>query len=337
MIKLAFIACDHGFGHTRRVLEIIKFMSNNNHSKIDLFASKKIIIKLLFNNLSLLPDNVKIIDFETKTTLDYDYFVNPFGWLDRLPDIKSYDRVISDNLIEVLSLRNDTIISGSFFWHYAISKYQLKDYKFLEELIIREKPIVIGLEGFSDRIMKNKNIRYHPTGFVLNNLKPLLDYRKKKGILITGGKSRKIDHLFAAIINDILNNYSLFGYDLWIDSNIADMKFNDRIKLATFDDYMFNNLIAAVARPGIGIITESIKYGFILFPVYENENEEMKQNAYELLNKGLGIKYDNLSNCIYDYLSSEEKISKYYSLLSKINIDGLDTYNKIIIDSIGKS
>jgi hypothetical protein len=331
-MKLAFIACDHGFGHTKRIIKVIKYLSLDPSLSIDLFASTKIVNNLVFNDYTTIRLNVNIKNFETRTTLDHKFFSNPFEWLTRLPDLNVYDKVISDNLIELLSIRNDAIISGSFFWHYSCNMFSTKDYDFLENLLYLYKPMVIGLDGFSKNLRLNTNINLVHSGFVIEDFLREPKYDHKKGILLTGGKSKKIDNLFLDIIVRLFDEERLNGYNFWIDSNIPLRLRNKRLRKATFDIDMFDGLIAAIARPGIGIITESVQYGFMIFPVFELGNNEMKSNSDSLFKFGIGFKYDNLIEDLVGYLNSRVEVKKYYAKIDNLNKNGLDDYKKFILN-----
>ena len=116
MGSVALIACSNGYGHTRRLLLIAEALEKCG-VKSTLFAPASIA-----NYLSgILEINTpRVINFDTETTI-YDWVKGNSGnWVKRIPDLCEYDEVISDNLADVLKLRDDSWLSGSFLWHESL-------------------------------------------------------------------------------------------------------------------------------------------------------------------------------------------------------------------------
>ena len=77
-----------------------------------------------------------VVDFDTETNIDRWLYGEKFDWHKRIPSLENFDIVVSDNLIEVLEVRDDAWLSGSFFWHEITHNFpsKLKNY-YLEVLL----------------------------------------------------------------------------------------------------------------------------------------------------------------------------------------------------------
>ena len=329
MVRIALIACDHGFGHTRRILRIAKYLiSNNQDLRIDLFASLKIVNQIdsnLFTNSKL-----GFIDLQTNTSLTDEFFKSPFKWLEIIPDLSFYDKVVCDNLPEILSVRSDSIISGSFLWIDAVMGFKEEDIFFVTKLIKAYKPTMISLKYFSLNLTRY-DFKLFETGFLVEDENSnLMNKSTKLGILVTGGKSRKIDNELTNMISQYKHELILRNIEVFVDRNIYNENL-DFVKIAQYDDYMFGKIIAAIARPGIGIISDSVNYAFKIFSYYEHGNFEMTYNAESLEKLGLGVDSNNPFNELFDFIDNKKLQRDYFANLHKLNRKGLEEYHKIIL------
>ena len=115
--KVALIACSNGMGHVRRMLALAKSLNELGACPV-LLAPKEKCDRLIALNNSFKP---KIINFQS-TTKNKDWLSGKAdNWAQALPDLSDYDSVVSDNLLEILRIREDAWLSGSFIWQYALS------------------------------------------------------------------------------------------------------------------------------------------------------------------------------------------------------------------------
>ena len=110
------IACPNGYGHSRRILLLSEYLIKKGFT-IDLvgdfsFGLSRFVDDLYFNKVNFFPLPSFLSSKFWTTNLSFPY--------NSLPNLGNYDLVISDNLIEILEMRSDTVLSGSFFWHKVL-------------------------------------------------------------------------------------------------------------------------------------------------------------------------------------------------------------------------
>ena len=85
-----------------------------------------------------------------------------------------------------------------------------------------------------------------------------------------------------------------------------------------------SELIAAVIRPGVGTVTNSLLSGVKIFSFYEN-SMEMKRNAEQLDCYGVGVNAKSIRcawNKAVSYVKDDKNKSKYVKDRSLIDFDG---------------
>jgi hypothetical protein len=228
-----------------------------------------------------------VSDFATQTTPDRVREGLPavIQWLDRLPDLDHFDRVICDNLPEILARRPDAMISAQFFWHDVIEGAPTDYAEYCEELLDRHKPTVIGCELFAmDAVRKQPGFR--PVG--LYQIPELVAAAKatpmehRTDLLVTGGTTPAVREQLRKVIGDLLQNGPGEYRRVHVDAALLPKNAPDWIVKADFTLGMYCQLRAAICRPGLGVVTDLLTMGSKIYPIYENENAEMLHNAKSL-------------------------------------------------------
>ncbi len=119
------MACSNGYGHIRRLL-LLSVALRKCSASVVLFAPLKVAERLSKTERINLP---VVVDFDSQTKKS-DWFKSDVeSWVARLPCLSGFDIVVSDNLIEILKIRPDAWLSGSFFWHESLDGFpdQLKN------------------------------------------------------------------------------------------------------------------------------------------------------------------------------------------------------------------
>ena len=113
-MKINILPCSNGLGHTDRCFKIAKFLCSKEN-KIKFFCEKDTFTK--FQDLYKIEKNIENFNIEKK-------FLKPIISKNDLLDFKNYDFkfeekdiVISDSIIELLSITKNTILLSNFFWH----------------------------------------------------------------------------------------------------------------------------------------------------------------------------------------------------------------------------
>ena len=109
--NIAFIVCDSGIGHLLRSLKIANEIVNLNINIYFFFCNKKKLKKVF------LKINKKIIfkNFISGHDKELDYKNYNYEIAEKLPNLKNFDIVISDNLPEVLYVHKNVLLVANFF------------------------------------------------------------------------------------------------------------------------------------------------------------------------------------------------------------------------------
>ena len=299
MNKVAFLVCDNGYGHLKRCLSIAYYLSNKGYS-VDLYGDQ---------NGFKIAENINYVSIKKPKLIPWkfyyniDYFLSSksknLDVLKRMPPLNIYDFVFSDNIIESLIIRSDTILVAQFFWHEVLKDIN-KDYKMECINILKNfNPIIFGDKYFSMNYIK-KTDKYIPTGlFSLtknqNKVKPRL--YNKKNLLITGGNtSQTIDTLRKVILNIKTNFLNLFD-KIFVDDRLYPSYPINKVERFKYSKSQFEQISACICRPGLGILSDCLENNIRVFTVYEKNNFEMSHNSKIIKKIGAGEKLE-LQNCL---------------------------------------
>ena len=325
MKNIAFFYSDNGFGHLRRILLFYNYFKKKNfHCTI--FGSKRK-INYLANKIKI--KDVNIINFkDPRFYFDKNFNFNNFFFKKKI-NLKNFDFIISDTLIEILFFEKKTIILASFLWHRALKNVNPNYFSFAESLIKKNKPIIFSSKDFASvylKKFKNYNIN------LIHKKKDLIINKKKnRNILISIGKSKLSLLEMKQFIKGIINEYEnkqrqQMPFDsLFVEESILPKKFPFWIKKATYTPQMYKKITASVIRPGVGTVTDSLRYSSKIFPFYEKNNKEMRYNSKILSKLRYGISCKNYNDAFKkatNYCNSKSEISNFIKLSNKIKFNG---------------
>ncbi|WP_186541136.1 hypothetical protein [Synechococcus sp. M16.1] len=248
-----------------------------------IFAPKNSIAKI--RNVTPILENIENINFETRMTIKSLKDISSSGvpdWVNRLPPIEKYDKIICDNLPEILLIRNDAIISAQFFWHDIIPNISESYGLLCDRLLSEYKPEIIGCQYFS-----MPKVRCQP-GF--RPVKPYLkdkdmealkriDKEKRDSLLITCGTTDAARDRYHKIISEIIKTGNIAYREVYVDSELMPIMHPKWMKKATYSFEMFSRLKACICRPGLGILNDVLPHQIDIRCIYEKGNKEMQYNA----------------------------------------------------------
>lgn len=333
MRQIAIISCDNGLGHLRRCyLLSLKFANAGDF--VTIFAPT---IKFLkFQTIFGSHENIQNFNFSTGGQRTGSFFQGSslLDWLDKLPDLKKYNLVISDNLPEILAVRSDAVLSGHFFWHDIYRNVPSYYVDYCKNLIETCAPIVIGAEIFSSTTVKScKN--YKPTGLYIYG-ETNFDKEDVDSILVTGGSTSIIQNNLIKLFTEIINDNRFNKYCFYVDRQLLNKtkgKYSDlnNIFIAEYDDLMYRKINYALCRPGVGTLTDLLQNGGYPICLYETENKEMQDNVTGLRAYGLGCDLGKTVNpdILLETLESAAlQKNNFINALSKKIFDGAEiTYS----------
>lgn len=289
----AIVVCDNGLGHVRRCCLLAKRLMQEGHRPTLLAPLKK--VRRIKEVIPYVRD-VECIDFSmgTSANLFYEDLHSIIAWLDRLPSLSIFDKVICDNLPEILSIRSDAVLSAQFFWHDVIINCSLEYLEFSKQLLNDYKPKVFGCEIFStDSIRQQPG--FIPVGLyknpVLQSLCHSTSFQDKTDLLITGGSTDIARESVNKIVNTFLRSNIGDYSKIYTDKQSIPKNNPEWLKEADFTPEMFCRLKRAICRPGLGILTDLITVGIKPEVFHEAENLEMVNNTKRLIDNKMGRVY----------------------------------------------
>ena len=301
-LRISFIVCSNGFGHFKRVLGVAQALIEvDKNCTITIFCANKHIdlISNLQPNFRISSDknirfNKSISRFEINfLKIKKGSYSKYQKWLQVISSNKKLidsDLIVSDNHIAPLNVFNNVILMGSFIWH-DLKKSSVIDYKMivsLEKRILNtNKPQILCLRSMAmHNLSKNTNPVFAPWFTEKHECR---FSKKNSSVLITGGGTSLFDDILIQLSNCLLNLDDKLVIHL--DSKLFD-KYSfpkERVKLFSFKDEDFGKLKAIICRPGIGILTDCVKYNIPVIAVNDNSNLEISSNALNVERLKLGI------------------------------------------------
>lgn len=283
--SIAFVVCDSGLGHLTRSLkiacEIIKF-----NVSVSIFCNKKKLQKINFKK----KKKLKFINFLSRhdkklNSQNYFYEIEK-----KIPSLKKFDIVVSDNLPEVLNKHNNVVLISNFFWHKIILKF--KNYINIERNLKKKKPLILCNKYVSHPYINNY-ANVIKLGFFNDYNKK--NIKKSRVLLVSEGTShtKPSDKFYLLKYIKIV---SPFFEKIFLDPKyFNDNKFyksikqiNKNVLLAKYNSHMFTIATHAIIKPGLGLVTDCISNNISCYYFYKNFNKEFRYNAKKLENTKIG-------------------------------------------------
>ena len=283
-MKIGIYICSNGYGHFHRMLQVCTHLPFH---EIDIHCER-----YQYNRFKPTQDNLNFI-FYKESNIRWDR--KRVGSIDT-SGIDKYDRVITDNLVEVLKYRPDALLSGSFLWSDIWrEKYGNNDFSDEQDKIFHDvKPrvvcngdVVFGqLKKYINKVDIGWGCKDNSTeDFNLNRIvciTPSLNYTEK----------------YTEKFLEIRNEYQ----------DDVDFSFN----INHTDNSMF------VIRPGLGIITTCVSHRIPIVALWdEDDSIEIQHLAHKVEELGIGISL----NVNDDFILSSD-VTKYRESFKKLNLNG---------------
>ena len=283
-MKIGIYICSNGYGHFHRMLQVCAHLPFH---EFDIHCER-----YQYNRFKPTQDNLNFIFYE-ESNIRWDR--KRVGSIDT-SGIDKYDRVITDNLVEVLKYRPDALLSGSFLWSDIWrEKYGNNDFSDEQDQIFHDvKPrvvcngdVVFGqLKKYINKVDIGWGCKDNSTeDFNLNRIvciTPSLNYTEK----------------YTEKFLEIRNEYQ----------DDVDFSFN----INHTDNSMF------VIRPGLGMITTCVSHRIPIVALWdENDSIEIQHLAHKVEELGIGISL----NVNEDFILPSD-VTKYRESFKKLNLNG---------------
>jgi hypothetical protein len=249
-------------------------------------------------------DDVEVIDFDTGTSVSFLRSCSEDNWTTRLPSLDRFDIVVSDNLVEILQIRPDAILSGGFLWHDALDHMNPARVSTQKSLLEKFHPWML-----TNALFAMPEIGARTRALTLPFFGPPNRSNSfRRDILIASGRSGEADEITLELIQILLRQGMPDHHRAHIEPSLLPDNAPKWLLPAAFDAQMYQDVAAALIRPGIGTITNALLAGCRIFPFYEPGNREMAFNAKRIQDLGLGQcsnSPESLFKCCTDFLTSE--------------------------------
>ena len=322
---IAFISCSNGLGHIKRIILVCNYLNKTYGFKSTIYAPKlkfnhMIGILLRQNDIQYIPE---LIVFDTNTKIENWKNGTYSDWKKKIQDLDRFKLVISDNLLEILDLRSDAIISASFFWSHIVSDQDLKQKN--QKLIEKYNPIVIGNKYMSlDPLYKN----FNGIGFCVSKKQP--DYFEKKNLLVSAGKDGSDDKLIKDIVTYFSANKPSNINSIFLEPRMFNESLPEYFKKADFTLEMYKSVLIAVIRPGLGTITDCLNHGIYILSSANFKNKELSENAFNLKKLGLGDVFRNILQ-LEDLINGFENFKDNFKQnLTSVDFHGTEQFGDIL-------
>lgn len=347
MRKITFLVCGNGFGHFIRCARISKkILEIQKNVIINFICEKEILSKqsnwfvtneLLSNDRFNFINSGKTIEIILKPDSSQEVLVNDLDWINKDLILNS-DIVISDNITSILQIRSDVILMGSFLWAEVIKDdLGLVDYYNTElNLLKKNKPKMIALQDMAMPYVRKYTNPFY-TSWITDKKNKILLKSEIKNILVMGGGTGLMDGKLINAISKLLisRKYSVFS----TKSIISRIHNKSNINEFDFLETSFINIDLIICRPGIGSLTDCVKYNIPVLGIGEKENNEIQFNLkrIETLNFGYDIsdKINDIVNLIQD-IENNGLYKLFQKNLKKTKKDGINEISTYLINKIKK-
>jgi hypothetical protein len=207
-------------------------------------------------------------------------------WNTDLPDLNGFDAVVCDNLVEVLTMRPDAWLSGSFFWHRALESLPSAKIMHAESLLRQFRPRMISSGLFAAPYLRSS------TRLSLVGLYDFPGSRvqvEKTDFLLSCGTGGGATEEAGELVHRLASDQHPFCRTLWVEPSLYSEGMPQWMQPATFSPEMYARVACAIIRPGVGTTTDALLAGARVFSFYEKGNYEMSTNAARASAAGVGV------------------------------------------------
>ena len=293
-MKIAFIVCSNGYGHFHRILQVC---AHFNHHEVDIYCEQ-----YQYNRFKPKQPNLNFIFYKT-SNIRWDN--KELGSLD-IKNLDKYDKVITDNLVEVLKYRPDALLSGSFLWSDIWrEKYGNNDFSDEQDKLFNDvKPkVVCNGDVVFGQLKEYQNKVDIGWGCGDNSIE---DFNLNRIVCITPSLNytEKYTEKFLEIRSKFQND--------------VDFSFN----INHTDNSMF------VIRPGLGMITTCVSHRIPIVALWdEDDSIEIQHLAHRVEDLEIGISLN-----VNDDFILPPDVTKYRESFKKLKLNGYLKFAGLIND-----
>ena len=293
-MKIGIYICSNGYGHFHRMLQVC---SNLPYYDIDIYCER-----YQYNRFNPQRPNLNFI-FYDESNIRWDK--KEFGSLD-VGDIDKYDKVITDNLVEVLKYRPDAIYSGSFLWS-DVWRDRFGDNEFSDEqdkIFHDVKPKVICNGDVVFGQLKDYENKVNIGWGCKDDFKDIKEFNLDTIVCVPPSLNYTDEYTekFLEIREDYQNDFN-FSFNL---------------------NHTENSLF--VIRPGLGVITTCVAKRIPIIALWADEDSsEIKHLAKRVEELGIGRRLN-----VYDDFELPMNIDECRESFKKLKLNGYEKFARRI-------
>lgn len=299
MINLFYTVCPNGQGHIKRSVAIAnELVRQQSQLSITWFVSQKAevyIKKHASTQLSFVSTIVNFSDqgsISLKSANQASFWSNYSVWKEQLFSLATFqeaDLVVSDNIGAPLERKENTVLTGSFLWSEILentsNNIQVIEYE--RNCLKANKPHMLYQAGFGMPYLSQYT---SPVAIPWFTDKMPREGSAYKNVLITSGRSGADVEPFVQLVKRLQEKkVDSFFVDETLFNTIGDSSLNK----FSFSAVDFSQLGCIICRPGMGIITEAVKYEIPLLTFSSFHNPELAFNASQISKLGLGFNLED--------------------------------------------
>jgi hypothetical protein len=326
--SLGVVVSANGFGHIRRQLLIVTRLLKKRPELRVAFGVTEAQYKRFFAEFSNFEDRVAVLPGLTDDSPKWRHGASEYsdqnlsGWL---RDFKSCeplvdaDFVISDNLVEALSVRDDAWLSGSFLWSDVLETYSPVNAscaRFVErerQLLGECRPTMLANKYLATDGVRRRT-QLVELGWMIED-SGVLPVHPRELVLIHGGGTRTLD----VTVKRIADELRVSGLGVMTD-------LEGDIERFDYSDEMWARVGLVICRPGVGTVTECVKWQIPMLLLPDQSNTEARHVLGILVADGYASTLENA-----DHISRAELLVRVresmdveVEALSRLDRDGLD-------------
>ncbi len=268
------------------------------------------------------------------------------SWRDELKNntiLSNSDLIISDNHILPAMVFPNTKLMGSFLWHDVnvilnddTAKISMEEHNFIDKV----RPDMLCLAGMAmPEVLNFTNPIQLP--WYCEKYSGAKGSEKYQNILVTGGGTELMNETLLKLV--LIISELDRGLRIQLDSkldNVIGNRRTENISKFSFTDEDFSSLTAIICRPGIGILTDCVRYDVPAFVINDGYNGEINCNASNVEKLGIGKSYNTQIplECIalefIKFIYSSDQLELFRNNLKSQKTNGADFAAKYLINSI---
>jgi hypothetical protein len=304
--RLCVVVSGNGLGHFKRAMHVVDaVLSQGNGWKVDVHAEAWQRRALFGGRLPVAGKSAPRFHHELMaeapdwgsgrlTAEGY------FSWIEGLArdeTLRSGDLVVSDNLVGILAARPDAVLMGSFLWHDVSSRALAAPAPVLsyeEDLLTRTRPHMLCADDVVMPAVERltRAVRF-PWFCAPATGRPVGRWPVRR-VLLMGGATEAVDRALrglARTLHDEMDLELCLSPRLLRDAELPP----GRVHRFGFTDADYAACDLVIGRPGVGTLTDCVRFGLPILCFGDEPNEEMRHNAsrVEALGMGRAISIDD--------------------------------------------